>query len=381
MKEFVKQIDYALLLPLVLVSTLGIIMLYSASSIVAITHYELPSHYFFQSQLHKLLIGGVYLFICMFIPFKFWKKRFISVCIVVFSITLLCLVLWKGKVVNNAQSWIFGIQPAEFTKLGMIIVVARFFAIRQELGKPYWEGIGKIILFLSVIFFLIYKQPNLGSALLIVATSFSIFFCSGISIKYLIKRILFTSVLTVPILYAFIKYGLSEVQMKRITTILNPFDDPQTSGYQLINSFIAIGSGGIIGSGFGNSIQKRGFLPEPHTDFIMAIISEELGFIGVFLILMGLLLLVIRALRISQKCPDLFGSLLAIGIGCMIGIQTIVNLGGITGIIPLTGTPLPFVSFGGSSFITNLIAVGILMNISKSTRLHNDMFSSNGTNA
>lgn len=113
----------------------------------------------------------------------------------------------------------------------------------------------------------------------------------------------------------------------------------------------------------------------------MAIISEELGFIGVFLILMGLLLLVIRALRISQKCPDLFGSLLAIGIGCMIGIQTIVNLGGITGIIPLTGTPLPFVSFGGSSFITNLIAVGILMNISKSTRLHNDMFSSNGTNA
>ncbi|MEC2646804.1 FtsW/RodA/SpoVE family cell cycle protein, partial [Bacillus thuringiensis] len=132
----------------------------------------------------------------------------------------------------------------------------------------------------------------------------------------------------------------------------------------LVNSFIAMGSGGITGRGFGNSIQKTGYLPEPHTDFIMAIVSEELGFIGVFILLVGVLTIVLRSLKIAQLCVDPFGSFIAIGIGCMIGMQSVVNLGGITGLFPLTGTPFPFVSFGGSSLMVNLIAIGILLNIS-----------------
>ncbi|KFM95023.1 cell cycle family protein [Bacillus clarus] len=131
-----------------------------------------------------------------------------------------------------------------------------------------------------------------------------------------------------------------------------------------MNSFIAIGSGGISGPGFGNSIQKRGFLPAPHTDFIMAIVSEELGIIGVLVILIGILGIVLRSYKIAQECKDPFGSLIAIGIGSMIGLQSIVNLGGVTGILSLTGTPLPFISFGGSSLMANLIAMGILINIS-----------------
>lgn len=135
-------------------------------------------------------------------------------------------------------------------------------------------------------------------------------------------------------------------------------------GCQLVNSFIAIGSGGVSGRGYGNSIQQEGFLPEPHTDFIMSIVSEELGIIGVLIILTGLLTIVLRSFKIAQECKSQFGSLISIGIGSMIGLQSIVNLGGVTGMFSLTGTPLPFISFGGSSLMANLIAMGLLINIS-----------------
>lgn len=364
MIKILKPIDYILVCSLFVTCIVGIIMMYSASSIVAVKNYGYSNDYFFRSQANIFFLGTIGFFICMIIPYQMWKKRIVSILIVTGSISLLFLVLWKGKVVNNAQSWIFGIQPAEFIKLGATIVLARFFAIRQELNKPVWYGSGKIIFFLLATFFLIFKQPNLGSALLILAIGSSIFFCSGININLLIKKIALISIFWVPFLYFAIKYGLSEVQMSRITTALNPFDDVQGSGYQLVNSFIAIGSGGIIGRGLGNSIQKDGYLPEPHTDFIMAIISEELGFIGVLTIMTGLLTIVLCSFRIAQKSKDLFGSLIAIGIGSMIGFQSVVNLGGITGLIPLTGTPLPFVSFGGSSLLMNLMAIGILLNIS-----------------
>lgn len=363
MKKALKLIDYPLVLALIITIIFGILMMYSASSIVAVKNYGYSSDFFFRSQLNKLFLGVVGLLICIGIPFHIWKKRIVSVCIVMGSIVLLLLVLWKGKVVNNAQSWIFGIQPAEFIKLGVIIVLAVFFSKRQELQKSYWQDSGKIILFLMFTFFLIYKQPNLGSALLILGIAVCMFICSGININILIKRTIFTSVIWIPFLYFFIKYGLSAVQMARITTVFNPFLDAKGKGYQLVNSFIAIGSGGVSGRGFGNSIQKAGFLPEPHTDFIMSIISEELGIIGVLIILTGLLTIVLRSFKIAQECKSQFGSLISIGIGSMIGLQSIVNLGGVTGIFPLTGTPLPLISFGGSSLMANLISMGILINI------------------
>ena len=359
-----KPIDYTLLFLLFSICIAGMIMMYSASSTVAIRNYEYSYDHFFRSQLNTFCLGIIGLIFCIIIPFRIWKKRIVTLFIVVGSIILLFLVLWKGKVVNNAQSWIFGIQPAEFIKLGTVVVIARFFSMRQELNKPIWYGSGKIILFVLTIFFLICKQPNLGSALLILAIASSIFFCSGININYFIKKMVLTSILWIPFIYFLVKYGLSEVQMTRIKTVLDPFNDVQREGYQLVNSFIAIGSGGITGRGLGNSIQKTGYLPEPHTDFIMAIISEELGFFGVFIIIIGILTIVCCSFRIAQKCKDLFGSLIAVGIGSMIGTQSVVNLGGITGLLPLTGTPLPFVSFGGSSLMMNLMAMGILLNIS-----------------
>ncbi|EOO27172.1 hypothetical protein IIU_05926 [Bacillus cereus VD133] len=369
MKILFKSLDYILVIALIIITVFGIIMVYSASSIVAIQKYGYNSDYFFYSQLTNLFLGILGLIICTFLPYGIWKKRIVSSSIIFGSIILLLLVLWKGKVVNNAQSWIFGIQPAEFIKLGVIIVLSRFFAIHQELQRPFWYGSGKILLFLITTIWLICKQPNLGSALLILSTGISIFLCSGININLLIKRITITSLFWAPLIYFFIKHRLSKTQMARITIIFNPFLDAQDTGYQLVNSFIAIGSGGVCGRGVGNSIQKYGFLPEPYTDFIMAIVSEEMGFIGVFVVLIGILTIVLKAFKIAQQCKNLFGSLMAIGIGCMIGIQSVVNLGGITGVLPLTGTPLPFVSYGGSSLMTNLIAIGILMNISISNKI------------
>lgn len=172
------------------------------------------------------------------------------------GIFLLIMVLWKGKVVNNAQSWIFGIQPAEFLKLGTILVTARF--LHCDKNKLKITGVvSENFYFFSYNFFLIFKQPNLGSALLILGIGFSIFLCSGININLLIKRTTIGSILWLPILYYLIQYSLSAVQKTRITTIFNPFLDAQGNGYQLVNSFIAIGSGGITGRGFGNSIQKN----------------------------------------------------------------------------------------------------------------------------
>lgn len=190
------------------------------------------------------------------------------------------------------------------------------------------------------------------------------FICSGINITILMKWITVTSIVWVPTLYFIVKYHLSDVQMARITKVFNPFLDAIGDGYQLVNSFIAIGSGGVSGRGFGKSIEKEGFLPEPHTDFIMSIVPEELRIIGVLIILTGLLTIVIRSFKVAQGCKSQFGSLISIGIESMIGLQSIVNLGGVMGISPLTGTPLPFISFGGSSLMANLMAMGILINIS-----------------
>ncbi|MEI4831157.1 FtsW/RodA/SpoVE family cell cycle protein [Bacillus sp. FJAT-53711] len=372
MKRVWKSIDYSLVLPLVIVCVLGVIMVYSASSIVAITKYYpkygWTSDHFFRSQLKAMLVGTIGLLIIMFIPFQVWRKRMVTVLIVLGSIGMLLIVLKWGTVVNNAKSWVFGMQPTEFIKVGIIVVLARFYAKKQMTDGPIWHGAGRVVAFLLITIYLILKQPDLGTTLLILSTIGIMTFCSGIPFQVWIKRIALTSIIWIPLGYFIGKSVLSDVQIARFTTFWNPFGDPQGKGFQLINSFVGIASGGISGRGLGNSIQKYGYLPEPHTDFIMAIVSEELGFVGVAIILMCLLVIVVRAFRVAQKCQDPFGSLLAIGIGSMIGVQAIVNLGGVTGFMPLTGVPLPFVSYGGTSLVANLLAMGILLNVASSVK-------------
>lgn len=366
MKRVWKSIDYTLLLPLVIVCVLGTIMVYSASSIVSIAKYE-NARYFFNKQLVSLAIGSLACLFAFLVPYQVLKKRLVIVIVMVLSLGLLGAALAIGKEVNGIKAWVFGIQPAEFVKISIIVVLARFFARRQETNTPVWQGAAGTIGFVGLCSFLILKQPDLGTLIVIAGMIGVMFLCSGIQIRFKmwIKRLIVTSIIWVPLCYVVWHYVLEDYQKARFLIFLNPFSDPQGDGFQLVNSFIGIASGGVNGRGLGNSIQKYGYLPEAHTDFIMAIVSEELGLIGITIILSCLLLITIRALRIAQKCRDPFGSLLAIGIGSLLCIQTFVNVGGITGLIPLTGVPLPFVSYGGSSLIASLTMMGILLSVSR----------------
>ncbi|WP_283749495.1 FtsW/RodA/SpoVE family cell cycle protein [Bacillus mycoides] len=363
MKKVWKSMDYSLLLPLVILCVLGVIMVYSSSSIVAISKHGKPADFFFNRQVLILAVGAIMLAIIIAIPYKLWRKRIVLIAMGIGSIGLLAAALFFGKEVNGAKGWILGIQPAEFVKISIIIILARFFARRQETDTPVFKGSGLTLGFVGLAMFLILKQNDLGTDLLIAGTVGIMFLCSGVRINLWIKRIVLTAIVWIPALYFLGNYALSKYQKARFSVFLDPFNDPQNDGFQLINSFIGIASGGLNGRGLGNSVQKYGYLPEPQTDFIMAIISEELGFIGVAVILICLLLIIIRAFRIAQKCKDPFGSLIAIGIASLFGVQTFVNVGGMSGLIPLTGVPLPFVSYGGSSLLANLLAMSILLNI------------------
>ncbi|ALQ69523.1 putative lipid II flippase FtsW [Bacillus thuringiensis] len=364
MKRVWKSMDYSLLLPLVILCVLGVIMVYSSSSIVAISSKNnWPADHFFKKQLVALAIGTVILVIVVIIPYKLWRKKIVLAAMGLGSIGLLTAAFLFGKVINGAKGWILGIQPAEFVKIAVIITLASFFAKKQERQTPFFQGIIPPLFVVGGSMVLILLQNDLGTDILIGGTVLIMFFCSGVNVNLWIKRFLLTSVVWIPALYFIGNYKLSQYQKARFSVFLDPFNDPQNDGFQLINSFIGIASGGLNGRGLGNSIQKYGYLPEPQTDFIMAIISEELGFIGVAIILICLLLIIIRSFRVAQKCKDPFGSLIAIGIASLIGIQTFVNVGGMSGLIPLTGVPLPFISYGGSSLLANLIAMGILLNV------------------
>ncbi|MED0939060.1 FtsW/RodA/SpoVE family cell cycle protein [Bacillus mobilis] len=364
MKRVWKSMDYSLLLPLVILCVLGVIMVYSSSSIVAISSkYNWPADHFFKKQLVALAIGTVMLVIVVIIPYKLWREKMVLVAMGLGSLALLTAALVFGQVINGAKGWILGIQPAEFVKITVIITLATFFAKKQERQTPFFQGIIPPLFVVGGSMALILFQNDLGTDILIGGTVLIMFFCSGVNVNLWIKRFLLTSVVWIPALYFIGNYKLSDYQKARFSVFLDPFSDPQKDGFQLINSFIGIASGGLNGRGLGNSIQKYGYLPEPQTDFIMAIISEELGFIGVAIILICLLLIIIRSFRVAQKCKDPFGSLVTIGIASLLGIQTFVNVGGMSGLIPLTGVPLPFISYGGSSLLANLISMGILLNI------------------
>ncbi|WP_308416498.1 FtsW/RodA/SpoVE family cell cycle protein [Priestia megaterium] len=213
------------------------------------------------------------------------------------------------------------------------------------------------------------RKASFQPFLLILGTVLAIVLCSGISIKSMLKIALLGVVGIIIMLVVLLVTGhidtvFSPVRLARFTGYLHPFENQQGNGYQLVNSYLAIGSGGLTGTGLGQSVQKAGYLPESHTDFIMAIIAEELGFWGVLLVLGLLFFIILQGLKIAKRCNDPFGALLAIGISVMIGIQAFVNLGAVTGILPITGVTLPFVSYGGSSLTLLMFAVGVIANIS-----------------
>jgi cell division protein FtsW len=379
-KELIKKVlkcyDYPLIIAIVMLSLFGLIMVYSSSMISAVIRFGVPSDYFYQRQKLWLIVAFIGFFITMIVPYKAWANEKLIKFIFVFSPLMLIAVAFLGHTANNATSWFrvgaLSIQPAELVKLGLIVYLAAVFANKQKrLADPVKSNLFPIYYTLFICF-LIAIQPDFGTAMIVLVIASSLILSSGLRLRLLFKQLLFFMLMFLvmsPIIFPVLGDKIfSKERMSRIYSFLDPFKYANDDGFQLVNSYLAIGLGGIKGLGLGKSIQKYGYLPESHTDFIMSIISEELGLFGVTFTLGILAFIVLRGLWIARKCNDAFGSLLAIGISVMIGFQTFINVGGVVGVIPITGVPLPLVSYGGSSLILFMTSLGMLVNVSMFTK-------------
>ncbi|MGG0655969.1 FtsW/RodA/SpoVE family cell cycle protein [Rummeliibacillus pycnus] len=382
-KKYMKYFDYPLFFTYVLLCLFGLVMIYSASMFWAVNTLQTTPDYFYKKQLMNLTIAAVAFLIGFIIPYKRYKDRKMMMLIIATMLTLLMSVFLFGYSPDNsgAKSWLnFGFanfQPSELTKLGIILYFSAFFAKKKETGKldiinesimPPLLVFGTAILFIGL-------EPDLGAIGLITLIALSVMAASGMKFSTFSKIIgwlIGLAVIGLIGLFIFKDSFFTERRMGRLKAYLDPFTDADAFGYQIVNGYYAIGSGGVKGLGLGQSVQKLGYLPEPQTDFILAIISEELGTFGVAIVLFGLGFIVYKAMRIAIKAKDPMARMIAAGIGSWIGIQTFINVGGLSGIIPLTGVPLPFISYGGTSVILLSLAMGILANVSMMVKKDNN---------
>lgn len=372
MKKYFKEFDYPLFITYFLLSVFGLVMIYSAGMMSAVNRNQGEPELFYKKQLLNVSIGLIFFAVGVTIPYKKYAKKRAMQLLIGSTAVLLLAVHFIGVSPGNsgAQSWLdlwkVRFQPSEYAKLTTIICLSVFLANLDKRGtidsiksyKPF------IFLFAALIFSL-YLEPDMGAILLFGTIVLIIILSSNISMKTISKGlILLTPFIIIGVIVAISKGLLTEKRLGRLSAFTNPFEDAENFGLQIINGYYAIGLGGVQGAGLGQSVMKLGYIPEPHTDFIMAIISEELGAVGVLIVLGGLGFIVLRAFVIGIRSRDPLARLMAIGIGSWIGVQTFVNIGGLSGLIPLTGVTLPFISYGGTSLVFLSFAMGLLINIS-----------------
>ncbi len=358
--------DFVFIAWLGIILFLGILFLSSASSVVSFDQFG-DAYYLLKQQIFKGVVFGLIAFyILSRIPYRSWQKLSVPLLILAFILVLLVFVPGVGTEYLGGRRWInlpgFSFQPSEFLKLALIIYLAALFSSREkEIGD-----LQKVFLpFLTVLVlaaFIILSQPDMGTTVLITAISLTMYFLAG-------GRLIFLFVLSAIGAVAFwFLIQAAPYRAARFMIFLRPELDPQGIGYHINQAFLAIGSGGLFGRGFGRSRQKYNYLPEVENDSIFAVIAEELGFILVMVLLGIFLLFFYRGIRIARQAPDTFGRLLAGGIMAWIIYQTLFNIMAMVGLIPLTGTPLPFISLGSSSLVILLGAMGIIVNVSKYSR-------------
>ena len=360
-----KKINIILLISVVIISLFGVLMIYSSSYIWAEYKFNDP-YKFLKSQLIFLILGYIIMFIVSKINYQKYQKYSNIIFGICFILIVLVLIPGIGTVRNGSRSWFgvggFGIQPSEFTKLGLIIFTSKYLKNNNKELRDIKKGVLPILIVLMLVFGLIMLQPDFGTGVVIVISIVALLFVSGVKMNFFIKIGLLGLVGVVVLII------IAPYRMERIVSFLNPWSDPLGSGFQIIQSMYAIGPGGLLGLGFGNSIQKHFYLPEPQTDFIFSIISEEFGFMGILIVSSLFITIIYQGIKISMKCEDAFGKYLAFGITFSLAFQTLLNLMVVVGLIPVTGITLPFLSYGGSSLLITLLSMGILLNISKSTR-------------
>lgn len=360
-----RNVEILLVVSVILISIFGIIMIYSASSIWAEYKYNDPLKYV-KNQALFFIIGLILMFLVSKINYKFYLKKSNILLIGCIILLILVLIPGVGMVRNGSRSWFgigsFGIQPSEFTKLALIIFTSKYLINNEKNMKNIKKGVLPILCVLIFVFGLIMLQPDFGTGMIIVISIIGLLFVGGVSMKFFIGLGII-GVLGITGLIIIAPYRLA-----RILSFLNPWSDPLGSGFQIIQSLYAIGPGGLFGFGFLNSRQKHFYLPEPQTDFIFSIISEEFGFLGIVIVVTLFLTIIITGFKISKNCKDLFGKYLSFGIMFQLSFQALLNLMVVVGLIPVTGVTLPFLSYGGSSLLITLCSIGVILNISRYER-------------
>ncbi|HIZ71566.1 MAG TPA: FtsW/RodA/SpoVE family cell cycle protein [Candidatus Atopostipes pullistercoris] len=377
LKERLKLLDKWIVIPFIVLILFSIIAVYSASNYSAMEEFGNPNYYLVRQSIVVFISLFIAFFVYIF-PFRVLKKKKTILFGTVVIFALLTIVFFLPARLG-ARRWIplpvFNLQPAEFAKVFVIWYLAYIFSRNQkELESEFLQTIMKPSILVGAIFFLILLEPDTGTAIIIALITVSMLSASGASLKYGLSFILFGVLLVGGLTFIIYKFGDSipilGYRYDRFLGLWDPFGYYESYGNQLVNSYYALSRGRIFGVGIGNSVQKTGYLPFPYTDFIMAIIGEELGLAGVTAILVALGMIIGRAFYLGSRSKDSFNSLIYIGVGSMLLSQTLINLAGLTGLIPITGVTFPLLSYGGSSLLVVSISIALIANASTQDRLN-----------
>jgi len=359
---------------------IGLVMVYSASMVAATKGtltggISVPGTYFYSRQLLYVIMSfGIVFFMAFFLNVKFLEQTKFQKWMMLIIVGLLCATLVIGSNINGSKSWInlgfMNLQASELLKIALILYIPYMIEKKRPRVFKQPKLLTSPIVLAAFCIGLVLLQKDVGQTLLIIIIFFSILFYAGIGVEKTVKYLLMVVIGVVVVGGLALLFGLVPHYLTaRFSTLIDPFSNESGTGYHISNSLLAIGNGGLFGRGLGNSIMKLGYLPEPHTDFIFSIICEELGLVGGLFVICLLFFIVYRAFQLANKTTSYFYKLVCVGIASYIGSQTFVNLGGISGTIPLTGVPLPFISFGGSSMISLSIAMGLLLITAKQIKI------------
>jgi cell division protein FtsW len=359
--------DYMLALLVFILLALGLIMIYSISPVLSYNLLGSTSrNYYFYGQLGNIAIGLVFWVAAAAIPYKAWKNwaPLLLLVAIVALVGLMIPGLSFSK--NGATRWLrlgpASFQPAELLKLALILYVAAWLERRGTQIRDFWEGLFPFSLMLiGASFVVVVLQRDMGTAMVMAAAAVGMFYAAGVRLTHL------TALLSTGLVLGWVAIVTFPHRLSRLTTFLHPASDPSGQGYHISQALIAIGSGGVLGVGLGRSIQIYGYLPEAANDSIFAVIAEEFGLIGSLVIITLFGLLVYRGFKIAKAAPDVFSRMVATGISLWLLFQALINIAAMLSLLPLTGIPLPFISYGGTSMVFSLVGVGILLNISKYT--------------
>ena len=355
------RFDFILLIVTLALVGVGIVMVYSTSAIMAGERFQDP-YYFLKKQALFAGIGFILMILTLFFPYRILKRLAYPILIVSVLLLVAVLIPGIGYRAGGAMRWLkvqsVSFQPSEFAKLGLVIFLAYFLTKKDEKIRSFSFGFLPTVLLSGLVVVLVAREPDLGAALFLSAMVFLLLFVSGARVIYMAGALL----LTIPVVY----YLLMNVgyRYKRLMSFIRPWDDPTGTSFQIIQSFLSFGSGGLFGLGLGEGRQKLFLLPAPHTDFIFSVIGEELGLVGAMVVVLLFFVFAVRGIQIGLSLDDRFGTYLALGITLMISLQAVINMAVVLGLLPTKGLTLPFISYGGTSLITNLIGVGILLHLS-----------------